>query len=83
MQDPKSELINTINDQMDLFQATIGKNNANVISTTTMIFDTMAKTIMAQYTEIEKLRADNAKLTPKPISKKEIPVESIPDEVTN
>lgn len=54
MQEPKKELINSIEKQMDLFQTTVGKANSNVISMTTIILNNMAQTIVAQFEEIGK-----------------------------
>ena len=61
MQDPKEQLILEIEKKMDLFQTTAGKANANIISTTTIIFNGLAHTIMAQYDEIMKIKAEQAK----------------------
>ena len=61
MPDPKEQLILEIEKKMDLFQTTAGKANANIISTTTIIFNGLAHTIMAQYDEIMKIKAEQAK----------------------
>lgn len=66
MPSAKDVLINEIEKQMDLFQTTCGKANANIISTTTLILNNMAQTILAQYDEIMKLKGELAKSDKKP-----------------
>jgi hypothetical protein len=67
--DPKAQLIQEIEKQMDLFQTTVGRANTNVTSTCTMIFNSMGQTIIKQYDEIQRLNNQVANL-----EKKEKPV---------
>jgi|TARA_R110000787_G_scaffold1459_8_gene6021 hypothetical protein len=60
MSNPKEELLTQIEKQMDLFQTTAGKANANIISTFTIIFNNMAQTIITQRDMIEKLQMEKA-----------------------
>tara|TARA_R110000772_G_scaffold255370_1_gene371571 strand:+ start:101 stop:316 length:216 start_codon:yes stop_codon:yes gene_type:complete len=60
MANPKEELLTQIEKQMDLFQTTAGKANANIISTFTIIFNNMAQTIITQRDMIEKLQMEKA-----------------------
>ncbi len=62
MATPKDELVAQIEKQMDLFQTTAGKANANIISTFTIIFNTLAQTIIAQRDTIEKLEMEKANI---------------------
>jgi hypothetical protein len=66
--DPKANLIEQIEKNVDLFQTTVGKANSNVISTITMILNGMGQTILAQYDEIQRLNTEiaNLKSTGKP-----------------
>lgn len=73
MMSPKEELLNRLNKQVDLFQTTAGKANTNLVATTSMILDSMAQTILAQYEKIEQLEQELANLQ-KPIATK-------PDEI--
>lgn len=59
---PKENLTQSINNQIDLFQTTIGKNNANTIATTTIVLDSLGKTILAQYEKITSLENEVANL---------------------
>jgi len=70
-QDPRQGLILEIQRNVDAFQGVAGKANATTISAVTTILNTMGNTIMTQYDEIQKLRAEIVKLTPK---KEELPV---------
>ena len=76
MPDPKAELIAHIEKQMDLFQTTTGKAAANINSVLTIILDSMGRTILAQYDEIQKLNMEIANLTPEPVKVKELIEES-------
>jgi len=67
MTNPKDELIAQIEKQMDLFQTTVGKANANIISTFTIIFNSMAQTILVQRDIIDKLEMEKAN-SQKPIA---------------
>ena len=73
MMSPKEELLNRLNKQVDLFQTTAGKANTNLVATTSMILDSMAQTILAQYEKIEQLEQELAN-SQKPIATK-------PDEI--
>ncbi len=75
MATPRDELVAQIEKQMDLFQTTAGKANANIISTFTIIFNTLAQTIITQRDMIEKLEMEKANL--------ETPKASIPEKQSN
>ncbi len=75
MATPRDELVAQIEKQMDLFQTTAGKANSNIISTFTIIFNTMAQTILTQRDMIEKLEMEKANL--------ETPKASIPEKQSN
>ena len=75
MVNSRDELVAQIEKQMDLFQTTAGKANANIISTFTIIFNTMAQTILTQRDMIEKLEMEKANL--------ETPKASIPEKQSN
>ena len=60
--DPKKQLIDQIEKQMDLFQTTVGKANSNVTSVVTMILNNMGQTIIAQFDTIQKLNEEVANL---------------------
>ena len=62
MANPKEELLTQIEKQMDLFQTTAGKANANIISTFTIIFNNLAQTIITQRDMIEKLQMEKANI---------------------
>lgn len=70
-QDPKSILIQQIEERMTLIQKTIGQNHANDVATITMIMDSMAKTILTQFDELvvkdARIAELEAKLTPVPV----------------
>jgi hypothetical protein len=55
---PKEQLIQEIEKQVNLFQTTAGKANTNVIATVSTILNSMGNTILVQFDEIEKLRAE-------------------------
>lgn len=81
--DPRKELIDNIEKQMDLFQTTVGKANTNVTSTITMIFNSMGQTILAQYDTIQEKNMEIATLKNlEPSNTSENRPESVPDPVT-
>jgi hypothetical protein len=52
---PRQNIIASIEKQVDLFQTTAGKSNANTISVAATILNSMGQTILAQFDEITKL----------------------------
>ena len=64
-QDPRKGLMFEIQKNVDVFQSVAGKANATTISAVTTILNTMGNTIMTQFDEIARLRAEIIKLTPK------------------